>query len=343
MQMTTAIYFTRLSADEDRCFFPPQSAFIPMVKNALKTLPAARAIADAYRRVDGVELSDLFTVDLRNLHPELPKRYQTGLYACAALALADQIGSPIDSVGFYSGGATAAYLIAGAYDAETYLTKVFLFNRAVRADMAAKGEGQNLAQVLLCLEPENDIESEASTLVAQPRFANRVFVKDRRQPHSVLMAGYWEDLAHAVECLSRAHPEISGARLYPHRFAAHLPLLDHERLGSILQEEWFDPPNCDIVGSAETAARGTQDRALLRRVFLDGCVGPMNTGRSMVELARRASVIHVVGSGHGARVLHTLEPRVRDRVQLPPDEAVLEPTGPKLEAENPELELMQHG
>ncbi len=343
--MTTSLYFTRLSVEEEKCFFPPRSLFIPMVKRAINEIPAARAIADAYRRIDGVELTKLFTVDTTKLEPHLPKRYQTGLYACAALALAGELESPVSAAGFYSGGSTAAYLFAGVFDPDTYLDKIFPFNMAVRADMAAKGANRNLAQVLLRVEVGADLESVADQLVAHPPFIDRVFVKDRRQPHAVLMAGYRDDLLAAVEVLGSTFPELKGAKLFPHRFAAHLPFLDHGRLGAMLREEWFNPPICDIIGTwHESVATGSHDRATLKEIFVDGCVGPMNTGSTILELTRRTDEIYVIGSRHGARVLEPFDREVKSILRLPPDElAQSQGVGPLLPSENPELEIMQAG
>jgi hypothetical protein len=251
-------------------------SLVPEVREGVGRIPEALTIIEAYKELARIDLLALLNsprLDLEDAH--LHKLYQTGLHAILALYIERRLGLRVDAVGFYSGGATSAFLFAEAYTVSDYIQHVFPFNKLVREQMAIEGRDRHLAQVLLMGDVGEDIDEFVSRrLKIESRFSE-IFVKDRRQSHAVLI-----------------------------RFASHSPYLKVDSLSAGLGTDVFSPPRTAVVGAKGEILRAGDDvRSDMKSVFADGVIGPMNTGRAIGELASYGKRILVIGSAHAAKVL----------------------------------------
>lgn len=304
-----SFYFTRLSVDEEGFYSVIPKSLVPEVREGIGRIPEALTIIKAYKELAAIDLPALLNSPCLDLEDaQLHKLYQTGLYAILALYIKRRLGLRIDAVGFYSGGATSAFLFAGAYTASDYIQHIFPFNRMVREQMAIEGRDRSLAQVLLMGDVGEDIDKFVSCLI-ESRFPE-IFVKDRRQSHAVLIAGPREPVMRLVEEADRQFPAIASKRspILKHRFASHSPYLNADSLSAGLDTDVFSLPTTAVVGAkGEILRPGHDARSDMKRVFADGVIGPMNTGRAIGELARFGKRILVIGSSHAAKVLAGLK------------------------------------
>lgn len=313
-----SFYFTRLSVDEECCYSAVPDSLLPDIRAKIAKIPEALKIINAYQEFANVDLLALLNaprLDLEDAH--LHKLYQTGLYALLALYFQRRLDLCVEAVGFYSGGATSAFLFAQTYTASDYIRHVFPFNRMVREQMTVEGQHRNLVQVLLMGDGGEDIDEFVSArLNVEPRFSE-IYVKDRRQPHALLLAGPREPVFQLVREADARFPAVASRRspILKHRFASHSPYLKVDILSAALGPGVFAPPKTAIVGTkGEFLPPGHDVASDIKRVFADGVIGPMDTGCAIAQLAGYGKRILVIGSAHASKVLAGL--------RLPTDVAV---------------------
>jgi hypothetical protein len=302
-----SFYFARLSIDEEGFYCAVPEAIADEIHKMIGAVPQAGAIVDAYKELATIDLLALLNsprLEIEEGH--LHKLYQTGLNAIPAFYVQHKLQLHVDAVGFYSGGVTSAFMFAGSYTASDYIRHVFPFNQLVRERMAAEGRPRNLTQVLLAGDVGDRIDEFVSHLVGRdPQFCE-VFIKDHRQPHTLLVAGPIEPMKLLVGKVEERFTAVAARRspILKHRFASHSPYVDFETLSMDLNERVFCSSKVSFVGTRGEllgADRGKQSE--MRRVFANGVIGPMDTGRAIEELARQNKRILVIGSAHAAKVL----------------------------------------
>lgn len=128
-----SFYFTRLSVDEEGFYSVIPKSLVAEVREGIGRIPEALTIIEAYKELARIDLLALLNSPRLDLEDTLlHKLYQTGLYAILALYIKRRLGLRTDAVGFYSGGATSAFLFAGAYTARISCTKEPILPRSSR-------------------------------------------------------------------------------------------------------------------------------------------------------------------------------------------------------------------
>ena len=223
------LYFTRLSIDEEGVYSAIPDNVACEIRETAHRIPESRAILDAYRTRLGVNLIALINaprLDVTDAH--LHKLYQTGLHAVLAIHLQRQNRLDVRAVGFYSGGATSAFLFAGCYSAAGYIEHVFAFNKLVRERMAVEGRSRTLVQVLLAGNHHEDVDGFVTRLLHDGAVAPNAYIKDRRQSHVLLVAGPPDEIRGLVAETENRFASVRDRRspILKHRFASHSPYLD---------------------------------------------------------------------------------------------------------------------
>lgn len=326
MSRRCSLYFTRLSIDEEGLYCAVPETLAREIHETIETIPEAHAVVEAYRQLANIDLLTLLnSARLDATEPYLHKLYQTGLHALLGLYLRGRFDLEVDSVGFYSGGATAAFLFAGVYTPADYIRHIFSFNRLVRESMAAEGRKRELAQVLLMGDPETDVDAYVSTRLREDHTLSELYVKDRRQAHALLVAGSPEALGRLVDETESRFPSVKSRRspILKHRYASHSPYLDAEALSADLDERFFSPPETTIVGTCgELLRAGENAPSIAKKIFADGVIGSMDTGRAVETIARQNERILVIGGLHAAKVLSGLALPAGISIDLAPEFAV---------------------
>ena len=318
-----SLYFTRLSIDEEGLYCAVPEALAHEIRETIRTVPEAFAVVEVYRQLANIDLLPLLnSVRLDTSEPYLHKLYQTGLHALVGLYLRGRFGLKIDSVGFYSGGATAAFLFAGAYTPADYIRHIFSFNRLVRESMAVEGRKRDLSQVLLMGDPTTALDAYVSARLHEDHTLSELYVKDRRQPHALLVAGSSEPLARLVGETESRFPSVKSRRspILKHRYASHSPYLNADALSANLDERLFSAPNTTIVGTCgELLRAGENAPSAAKKIFADGVIGPMDTGRAIDVIAQQNQRILVIGGLHAAKVLAGLALPTGVSIDLAPE------------------------
>jgi hypothetical protein len=158
-------------------------------------------------------------------------------------------------------------------------------------------------------------------LMDESGFKGSVFMKDRRQPHAVLVAGITDAIHRTLDRVASRFPAVRHHRpaVFKHRYAAHLPYLDVEKLRPLLAIESFGRTRYPIVGIQGHVTGTDADPASLLQTYCHNVTGPMDTGRAVARLFQYSPRILVIGSPHGARLLAPLRPPAGRRIELAVD------------------------
>jgi hypothetical protein len=318
-----SLYFARLSVDEERTYCTLPESLVRDVEGAINLVPDVAALVDAFKSRLAVDLISLINAprgELADIY--LAKLYQTGLNALIAFYLEWRYRLVVRAVGFYSGGATSAFLFAKAYSALDYIDHVFAFNKLVRRQMAVEGQIRSLSQVLLLGAPADDLDHFVTGLIDRRQIAPNVFIKDRRQRHTLLIAGPLQEVQQIVRATEDQFPSVRTRRspILKHRFASHSPYLDPQSLAAGLNEDVFKTPRCAIIGSrGEPFRPGDAPAPRLKQMFADGVTGPMDTGKAIDVLMNVERRMLVIGGFHAAKVLAGLQVARGEEPRLAPE------------------------
>lgn len=300
--MRNGFYFTRVTAAADRHYYPASPALLDALLAAADD-PIIADIAGAYRDLLGI---DLFA-ELRRgpgANAMRASQVQIGIYAALARVLELRLGPPA-VIGCYSSGALAAFVYLRVLSPRECMSSVGAFAGNLIVQIERLGRANDLYQVLLRGGMGDDLQSAVADVLSALQGPARLFVKDRRQARQVLLAGHADELRIAQIMLARRFPG-RGLEFAEHQRvnAAHLPLLDRAAAAAHLDPLVFRPPRIALVGTAgEEVERGCSDALRLRRVFVDACSAPMNTGASLAALEQRCDRLLIIGSRRSARVL----------------------------------------
>jgi hypothetical protein len=301
----SCIYFPRLTVDEEGQFCDLPIHVVDWIVNVVRDIPAIDDLIGAYRDCLNINLIDSFRHFRPASNPIGNRTQQLGLYVILAHFIEHVAGETVACVSFYSSGAQAAYIYSGAVTAQQYLRELLPLNNANRTQIVKSGERLRLSEILV---RKTAVEGSVETILTEAIQAigaeGKLFLKDRRGSACCLVAGYSE----AVENLRGAliankSPVLLGK---PSRAdGAHIPVYDRGPLESLSLKVAFKPPRMTIVGgSGEQLNPESCSAADLRMTYLNGVIGPLNTGASMESVALSARRIIIAGTPYGAGVLH---------------------------------------
>jgi hypothetical protein len=304
-----SIYFGRTTVNEESAYFPARDEFLDWLVAEGPAVPKVREVLYTCRSMHGV---DLFSLMRRDYDPNVfygGRPFQVAMFVAVAYFFEELFRPTIASVGFYSAGASSSYVFSDVFSLATYFEKVVPFQVQVRRAMEETGERFPLREVMIEGEAGDEIESYVATIVRRHKLFDRIFLKDRRRPNAVHLAGYADDLAAVRDMIWKQFPGSgkSGGTLHP-AIGAHVPLYDRRPIDSILDSVAFNPPRFPLVTiRGEQLSRGSDDQDLLRRHYADASQGPMDSGAAFDALAGAGREIVVVGTPFGAKVLRRLE------------------------------------
>lgn len=304
-----SLYFGRTSVNEENAYFPASGEFIDWLVAEGPSIPKIREVLYTCRSMHGI---DLFALMRQDHDPNVfygGRPFQVAMFVAVAYFLEEIMRPPIASVGFYSAGASSAYVFSDVFSLATYFDEVVPFQVRVRRAMEETGDRLPLREVMIEGEAGDEIESYVATIVRALGLSDRVFLKDRRRPHAVHLAGYAEDLANLRDMIWEQFPTSrkSGGTLHE-AIGAHLPLYDRTTIDEILDTVSFNPPRFPLVTiRGERLPHGSCSQELLRRHYADASQGLMDSGAAFDALAEVGREILVVGTPFGAKVLKRLE------------------------------------
>jgi hypothetical protein len=298
-------YLTRLTVSEDGAYLPAPDGFHDWFTAEAPAIAEVNSILRAYHDILHVDLLGELKQGDCSAFPGDKRTIEAGIYAAAAHFLEKVLNLEPSCVAFYSSGVAPALIYTNVVSARAYLADILPFHVANRRAYAEAGEKFNIAQVRLEVAPNEDLESFIISAIRSPRFADRVYVKDRRHHHTILIAGD-EVLVKALNELACSAFPSAGLRnpRVNRTSSAHLPFYDCARLVRLLDHATFHPPRVPLIGvSGEEVPAGADDQKILRDLVVNAAAGFLDTGRVVRTAAKYATTIRVVGSALGARVL----------------------------------------
>jgi hypothetical protein len=301
--MEACVYFTRLTVSEDGLYLPLPHDYRAQFLAACSHIPTIRTILRAY--------ADRFAIDLLTelVSPtkhSIDKRVlEAGMYAAFAFFLENRYNFVPSALAFYSSGIAPALMFAKALSPDDYLARLAPFHSANRAAYLAVEKRFALAQTRLESDANEDLEPFVERALDDDMLKARVYIKDRRHRHTLLLAGIRSEVEkvrkmamEAFTSVARQNPKLVDTS------SAHLPLYDHAPLEAMLENIRFDIPRFAFIGiDGETLLSGTRDQAAMRRVVRHAAMGFMDTGKVVKEAAKFSNRTVVVGSPFGTRVL----------------------------------------
>jgi hypothetical protein len=301
--MEACVYFTRLTVSEDGLYLPlPHDCRVQFLA-ACPHIPTIRTILCAYADRFAIDLlTELVTPTKHNIDKRV---LEAGMYAAFAFFLEDRYHFVPSALAFYSSGIAPALMFAKALSPDDYLARLAPFHSANRAAYLAVEKRLTLAQTRLEADITEDLESFVERALDDELLKTRVYIKDRRHRHTLLLAGVRSDVEkvrkmamEAFSSVARQSPKLVDTS------SAHLPLYDRAPLEAMLENIRFDIPRFTLIGiDGQTLFSGTRDQAAMRRVVSHAAMGFMDTGRVVREAAKLSNRTVVVGSPFGARVL----------------------------------------
>lgn len=322
MSNKDVIYFSWITALEENFYLDASDAFLKEWFNYCTESKIAQEIVEQYRHWGAVDL-----IGKAKCQPQLDgydcRVFQTGIYLLVAHYVEEVLQANVTSLCFYSSGAYAAYVFAGVLTTAQYLNTVSpFFGTSLRLEMAEWERSGKLVEILLRGGSHEDTAELAQRVIAHRHLEDRVFIKDRRDKSTTLLAGFAADARSVVADMYRVSPTLNNSKepRFEVASAAHLPLLSKDRLRRLLDSTSFAPPRIAIVGAqGQVVPAGCRDTTLLRHVLEEGCMGLMDTGQATQSLSPVDGTVHFVGSRRAAKAL--------DRLFLPERVRVVTATG----------------
>jgi hypothetical protein len=316
------LYFTRFTVDSEGSYYPASPELVARFVADGRSVPEIAALADDCKQRFGIDVFREIGRGPDASNPLLAKTVQGIFYTSLAYFLARYYRRPISAVGFYSAGVIPAYHFAGVLNLDEYLNGAYSFVNAYFAARDEQARVHELSQVLLRAHEGENVESFVEELIAGKGLGAQVFVKDRRQPHVVLVAGHTHAVSVVEEAALAAIPSISAHETRRRRVnAAHLPLIDRTQLLPMLDKVKFAPPRYAVVGTrGQIVPRGSDDAAALKDVFVEAVTGPMNTGESVRAIGKVADEVLAIGSQHSLKVFDGIAPQTLPGMRLAADD-----------------------
>jgi hypothetical protein len=300
-------YFPRLTVDEEGYFSDLSPGLVDWICRATRDITAVNEILGAYQDCLKVDLLESFKKYRPATDPIGNRTQQIGFYLILAHFFESVADEPVGCVSFYSSGAQAAYVFSGVFTMRQYLSDILPLNNANRIAISRAEQELGLSEMLVRrLTPGPSLEELLPTLIRNNSETSRIFLKDKRGSRCCLLAGFRDPMETLREELLNYGGELAIGRLKP-ASGAHIPVYDTatlHSLQSIIDSVSFKPPRCAISGaSGELVEKASVDEDALRSTFLDGVIGPLDTGKAMLTASSLADKLIIVGTPFGARVL----------------------------------------
>lgn len=302
------LYFARTTVNEEGAYFPASREFFDRLATDGPQVEQVREVLYVCKSIYGIDLFDVMRNDYDPNVFYVGRPFQTAMFVAVAHFLEAALGCKVSAAGFYSAGAGPAFIVGGVFSLATYFSEVVPFQLAVRGGMIETGERYPLWEILLEGAPQDDIEAYISSLIAERGLSRRVFIKDRRLPYLLHLAGYKDELGEALEQIWQRFPKSRGpAHNLQKALGSHLLLYDRAPVDRLLETVAFNPPRFDMIGiRGEFVAQGCADQDVLRRLYADANQDRMNTGAAFRALAESRRQIVVIGTPLGAKPLKRL-------------------------------------
>lgn len=297
------IYFTRLTVSEDGIYLPLPHDCRASFINACPHIPAIRTILRAYADMFAIDLLAEWTTPTK--HSIDRRVLEAGMYASFAYYLEERHNVLPSALAFYSSGIAPALMFAKAISPHDYLANLAPFHSANRTAYVNAESRFELAQTRLESDVNEDLESFVEHALDEESLKARVFIKDRRHHHTLLVAGSRAEVERvrrmamdAFASVAHQSPKLVDAS------SAHLPLYDRAPLEALLETIRFNAPRFPLIGiDGSTLLSSNADQTAMRHVVQHAAMGFMNTGKVIKEAAQLSNRMIVVGSPFGIRVL----------------------------------------
>jgi hypothetical protein len=318
--LPSCLYFPRLTADEEFQFSDISPPVVDWIVAATRDIPAVDELIGAYQDVLKIDLLQSFRRYQQIPGPIGNRTTQLALYVILGNFIEHVAGEKVTCVSFYSSGAQAAYIFAGVFGARAYLETALPVNNSNRTEIVASGQRLDLAEMLVRTTDSSDepVEKILTDAIERLHVDDRVFLKDRRGEGCCVVAGHQRETLLLFEALQRNE----SLRLsHPHKAdGAHIPVYDRRPLEKLAERITFRKPRLPIVGaSGELVTPQNATEQILRDTYLDGVIGPLNTGAAMETASTHSEQLIMAGTLFGGKVLNADITRSFGRVIYPSD------------------------
>jgi hypothetical protein len=229
-------------------------------------VPAVNAIHRAYADCFGVDLLDEMQFPAAK---DIDRRIlEAGMYAAFAFFLEHSCNLHFKALAFYSSGVAPALMFAHVLSPAAYLTTLAPFHAANRAAYVAVEKRLQLAQTRLEADSGEDLELFVECALADLALKSRVFIKDRRHRHTLLVAGIRPAVERLRSMAMQAFASVASQNpKLVETSSAHLPFYDHAPLQAMLDNIRFGVPRFTLIGiDGQILLAGSDDQAAMRRL-----------------------------------------------------------------------------
>jgi hypothetical protein len=297
------IYFARLTVDEERAVCASRLEVLRRVLAENGHAPRLQAIRSAFEQKIQRDPFDLTWEYVSPTDVMTNRLQQMALFLVIAYFLEDWLGVKPSCVSFYSSGVQPALVYAGCVSIGEYFEHVLPLVRENRVRIEEAGRRHSLVECLLVGKEDDEVETFVRKTITEMEYAGRVFIKDVRGQHAVLIAGFKNEVICVRSRVSDAFADVAAKRRRIHQTdGAHIPLYERAPFASLLAWGGVSSPRLPIIGTSGELLRG-DDSAPVVSMLSDAVSGPMNTYRTMHEVQKLGSLIAVVGSELGAKVI----------------------------------------
>jgi hypothetical protein len=228
---------------------------------------------------------------------------QMALFLVIAYFLEDILGVKPSCVSFYSSGVQPALVYTGCVSIDDYFEHILPLVRENRARIEEAGRRHSLVECLLVGKEDNEVETFVRKTISEMEYASRVFIKDVRGRHAVLIAGFNDEVIRVRCRVSDAFADVAAKGRRIHQTdGAHIPLYERAPFASLLAWGGVSSPRMPIIGTSGERLL-SNDSARVVSILSDAVSSPMNTHRTLHEVKNLSSFIAIVGSELGARVI----------------------------------------
>jgi hypothetical protein len=299
------IYFARLTVDEERaiCASRVEVEVLRRVLAETEHTPRFQAIRSAFEQKIQRDPFDL-TLEYASPTDVMTNRLQQmALFLVIAYFLEEMLGVKPSCVSFYSSGVQPALVYAGCVSIGEYFEHVLPLVRENRVRIEEAGRRLSLVECLLVGKEDDEVETFVRKTIAEMEYAGRVFIKDVRGRHAVLIAGFNDEVVRVRSRVSDAFADVAAKRRRIHQTdGAHIPLYERAPFASLLAWGGVSSPRMPMIGTSGELLP-CDDSAPVVSILSDAVSSPMNTHRTLHQVRKFSRFIVIVGSELGARVI----------------------------------------
>jgi hypothetical protein len=299
------IYFSRLTVDEERALCASQEKVLERMLAVMKTTPRFQLLRSAFAEQiqrDPFDLKSQYTSPTEIMTNRLQ---QMALFLAIGYFLEDLLGTGPSCVSFYSSGVQPAVVYTGCVSIDDYFSHILPLVRENRVRIEEAGRRHALVECLLVGAEDDKVEAFVQRTIVEAGYSGRVFIKDVRGQHAILVAGFHDEVARVRSHTSDAFASVAARERRIHQTdGAHIPLYERAAFDSLLAWGGMSSPRVPIVGTCgELLLNGDSGRVV--SILSDAISGPMDTHRTLREVRKLSNFIAVVGSELGAKVLRS--------------------------------------